>query len=362
MPSVTLPARTPAANRETSCSTVASDVTGPPPPAGAPASRCPRRSSAARGRTRTRRCLPARRLLGRTRRPGLVTQESLPVVEVAGPAGAYEGYVPGSHLDAGLLRRGPKIVLGDTVPPGEGVQPVQTRDVEEHAAADHGLHRVYAVLLEPAPALGFLGGNTAVELAFVGDVGEGVHVGTGVAAGHKHLVCGRAPVFAHHVPVTAHQRHAKGRMVGRVGRLGREWLRQVVDLNPVLQGFQQPAHDTPSRSRRASARVRRAEPTTASSTNLPSSRAKAPVPVPVDSSNRARRSFASATSSSVGVKTSFITSICAGWIAERPTKPVFLPSIVERRRPSASRTLVYTLCTGPGHPAALVAATSRERA
>src|ERR671916_2061646 len=165
-------------------------------------------------------------------------------------------------------------------------------------------------------------------------------MGAGVSAGDEHLVRGGTAVLTYHVPVTAHERHVKGGMVGRVGRLGRERLRQVIDLRYRRQCFQQPAHETSSRSRRASASVRRADPTTASSTNLPSSRAKAPVPAPADSSSRERSSFASATSSSVGVKTSFITSICAGWIADRPTNPMFLPSSVERRRPSLSRTFV----------------------
>src|SRR5918992_553772 len=153
-------------------------------------------------------------------------------------------------------------------------------------------------------------------------------MGAGVSAGNEHLVRGGTAVLTYHVPVTAHERHAKGGMVGRVGRFGREWLRQVIDLRSRRQCFQQPAHETSSRSRRARESVR------------PS---------------------ASATSLSVGVKTSFIVESWFGWIAERPTNPWFLPSSVERLSPSSSRTFVYTLCTGPGSPAALVATTSRER-
>ena len=89
-------------------------------------------------------------------------------------------------------------------------------DVEQHAAADHRLDGVDAVVGEPAPPPGLDRIGAAVEPAVERDVGERVDVGADVGAHRDHVVGGARPVVAGHVAVAARERVPEVRVVGRL--------------------------------------------------------------------------------------------------------------------------------------------------
>ena len=168
-----------------------------------------------------------------------MSQEDPGVAEVPRPAGSDEGDVTGPDLHAGLSLGRCEILRRYAVPAGQHVHAAQPGHVEKHAAADQRLDGVHAEHREASTLLGFVRRGAAVQVAHVGDVGQGVDVGPDVAAGRDQLARGGAAVSADHVAVAAHEGHPERRMVGRMWCLGGERLRQVIDFDAALDRIEQ---------------------------------------------------------------------------------------------------------------------------